>query len=360
MNTETLIVGGGLSGLAIARELQRRDRPFQLIEARQQLGGRILTRSVSLGGKTAAFDLGPAWFWPGQGRIERLIGELGLAAFEQYASGKLVYEDERGEVQFGRGYASMLGSLRMRGGLSVLIDALYRAIPNHTVRLGHRVTAIEPIAGGMATHVVHSGGDQQMTIRSQHVVLALPPRLAAANIDLKKVVPQTALEVMASIPTWMAGHAKIVAIYERPFWRDAGFSGDAQSRRGPLMEVHDASPCEGGPYALFGFIGLPAKARTDAIALRRACRQQLGRLFGPQVAQPIDLILKDWAQDVLTAVPRDQAPLSQHPEYGLPEALSHLCDGRLLLGSTETASQFGGYLEGALEAAERCIGQILN
>jgi monoamine oxidase len=184
--------------------------------------------------------------------------------------------------------------------------------------------------------------------------------LAAANIDFKKAVPQAALEIMASVPTWMAGHAKIVAIYKRPYWREAGLSGDAMSRRGPLMEVHDASPFEGGPYALFGFVGVPANARTDAIALRHACQQQLGHLFGPKVAQPIDLILKDWAQDLLTATPRDQAPLSHHPEYYLPKALSSLCDGRLHLGSTETASQFGGYLEGALEAAERCIAEILN
>jgi monoamine oxidase len=360
MDTETLIIGGGLSGLAIARELQRRDRSFKLVEARHQLGGRIRTQSVTVDGKTAGFDLGPAWFWPGQERIERLIGALGLVAFEQYASGKLVYEDERGEVQTGRGYASMLGSLRMRGGLSVLIDALARTIPDHTVRLGHRVTEIEPTAGGMATRIVHSGGDQQMAIRSRRVVLAVPPRLAVANINLAKAVPQAGLEIMASISTWMASHAKIVAVYERPFWREAGLSGDAQSRRGPLTEVHDASPCEGGPYALFGFVGVPAKSRTDALALRHASQQQLGRLFGPQAAQPIDLILKDWARDEFTAAPRDQAPLSHHPEYGLPEALSCLCDGRLLLASTETASQFGGYLEGALEAAERCVGQILN
>jgi monoamine oxidase len=360
MKTETLIIGGGLSGLAVARELQRRNRSFQLIEARQQLGGRILARSVSLGDKTAAFDLGPAWFWPGQERIKRLISELGLVAFEQYSSGKSVYEDERGEVQSGWGYASMLGSLRMRGGLSVLIDALFRAIPDHTVRLGCRVTAIEPAVGGIVTHIVHSAGDQHMAIRSRRVVLAVPPRLAVASIKLEKAVPHAGLEIMASIPTWMASHAKIVAVYERPFWREAGLSGDAQSRRGPLMEVHDASPREGGPYALFGFVGVPAKARTDARALRHASQQHLGRLFGPQAAQPIDLILKDWALDDLTAAPRDQEPLFQHPVYGLPEALSSLCDGRLLLGSTETASQFGGYLEGALEAAERCIAEILN
>ncbi len=85
----------------------------------------------------------------------------------------------------------------------------------------------------------------------------------------------------------------------------------------------------------------------------------LESLFGPEAAQPIEFFLKDWAQDVFTAAPSDATPLYRHPEYGLPAGLSSLCDGRLLLGSTETASQFGGYLEGALESADRCVSEIL-
>ena len=360
MDIETLIIGGGLSGLAIARELQRLKRPYQLVEARQRIGGRILTQSVGLGDKTAAFDLGPSWFWPGQERIESLIGELGLAAFEQYSDGVLIYENEHGRVQLGEGYASMKGSLRMRGGLSVLVDALARKIPDPSIWLDHRVSAVRRDGDLMLSCIVHVGNETELIIRSENVIVALPPRLAASTIDLGEVVPLAKLEMMAAIPTWMAGHAKVVAVYERPFWRERGFSGDAMSRRGPLMEIHDASPHEGGLYALFGFVGVPALGRIDASGLRNACVQQLVRLFGPQAGEPVDLILKDWAQDVLTAAPLDRAPLAHHPAYGLPKALSALCDGRLVLASTETALQFGGYLEGALEAAERCVSELVR
>lgn len=63
-------------------------------------------------------------------------------------------------------------------------------------------------------------------------------------------------------PTWMAGHAKVVAIYERPFWRDSGLSGFVSSRVGPLQEIHDASP-EAGSGALFGFLGIPVEVRQQ-------------------------------------------------------------------------------------------------
>jgi monoamine oxidase len=63
-------------------------------------------------------------------------------------------------------------------------------------------------------------------------------------------------------------------------------------------------------------------------------------------------MLKDWAFEQETATEDDLAPLAGHPTYGLPHAARDLWDGRLLFGSTEMAPNFGGYLEGALEAAE--------
>ena len=65
----TLIVGGGLSGLALADALEAQGKDYLLLEARARFGGRIETRHE--GG--AGFDLGPAWFWDGQPRIAALI-----------------------------------------------------------------------------------------------------------------------------------------------------------------------------------------------------------------------------------------------------------------------------------------------
>jgi len=164
---------------------------------------------------------------------------------------------------------------------------------------------------------------------------------------------------MRQVPTWMAGHAKAIAVYEKPFWREDGLSGDAMSRIGPMMEMHDASPVGGGPYAIFGFFGVPAAARSDVDRLKDATLAQLVRLLGPNAAKPVELKIKDWAFDPFTATPQDQEPVYAHPDYGLPQVLDGLWDGRLIFGSTEVATEFGGYLEGALEASERVISQIL-
>ncbi|WP_299592718.1 FAD-dependent oxidoreductase [uncultured Tateyamaria sp.] len=344
----TLIIGGGLSGLALAHALEKDGRDYLLLEARDRFGGRILTQDVGDG----QFDLGPAWFWPGQPRIAALINELGLKRFDQYADGILTFEDETGQVQRGRGFASMEGSWRLQGGIGRLTQALAARIPHHRKRLNAVVTALHNDTAGI--RAVLSDGE---THTADRAVLAMPPRIAA-ELQYVPALADRTRDDMRAVPTWMAGQAKAVAVYDTPFWRDAGLSGDAMSRRGPLAEIHDASPASDGPFALFGFIGVPANARGDVDQLRTHVLAQLVRLFGKEAETPRQLLIKDWAYDPLTSTAADQKPLFAHPSYRLSTAMTGLFDGRLILSGTETAAQFGGYLEGALEAAENALDQI--
>src|SRR3546814_9593606 len=111
----------------------------------------------------------------------------------------------------------------------------------------------------------------------------------------------------------MAPHAKYLAIYEAPFWREQGLSGEGRSGRGPMVEIHDAS-MPGGSAALFGFIGVPAHARKGIAeaALREQCRVQFVRMFGPRADQPRAEMIKDWAVDSFTATAADLQSTGQH------------------------------------------------
>ena len=240
----------------------------------------------------------------------------------------------------------MGGSWRLKGGLSALTDAVANALPNARKRLNAPATALT--CSGNRIIVTLQSGEM---LQADHVVIALPPRIAAI-LKFAPAFSDTSVTAMQDIATWMAGQAKAVAVYDRPFWREDGLSGDAMSRCGPMVEIHDASPARGGPYALFGFIGIPPDGRADEPALRREIVTQLARLFGPEAAKPNQLFLKDWVFDNLTSTLADKAPLFAHPTYCLPDALTGLWDGRLHFAGTEVASDFGGYLEGALEAAE--------
>ncbi len=349
LQTDTLIVGGGLAGLSLARRLHMAGRRFHLVEARGRFGGRIHTATAPTG---ARFDLGPAWFWQGQPRIANLVEAMGQTVFEQYSTGDLVFEDETGAIHRGRGFSSMEGSYRLKGGLTALIGALADGLPATALSLSTKVAGLIRTDAGVTAHLERADG-HRAELSAQTVFLALPPRLVARSINFEPDLPETAYKAMRNIPTWMAGQAKIMAIYERPFWRDEGFSGDGRSRLGPVVEFHDASPMQDGPYALFGFVGTPPLIRNEHKAeFREAVRQQLIRLFGAAAAEPLQLEIQDWAFEPETATPLDLEPLSHHPHYGMPQALENLWADRLGFCSSEVAATFGGYLEGALEAAE--------
>lgn len=352
MKTDILIIGAGLAGLALARQLESSNADYLILEARERIGGRILTyRADEATADMVRFDMGPAWFWPGQPLIRNLADALGLSVFEQYATGNLVFEAQDGSIRRDITMAPMAGSLRLDGGMAGLVDGVARSLSLDRLHLSHRVSSIHQKAEELIVRCLHKGETRE--VKAQRVVLALPPRLAASTITFEPVLPEAAQRAMQAVPTWMAGHAKVVAVYNTPFWREAGLSGDAISHRGPLAEIHDASPADGTVGALFGFVGVPAPfRRQEGFDLEAYSRQQLQRLFGPQAGDPSSVLVQDWANEPFTATRDDDEPPAGHPTYGLPETLTGLWGGRLVFGSSETAPLHGGFLEGAMEAAD--------
>ncbi len=321
---EIAIVGAGLSGLALAQSLRAEGRDVIVLEARDRAGGRVLSNS--------GFDLGPAWIWPHNRRMLDLVQRLGLQTFPQHSDGRLVFEDPQGHIRRDIELATMGGALRVNGGLARITDGLADTLAG-MVHLNHPVRGVIEEACGVTV-----SGDG-FSVRADRAVLALPLRIAA---DLGLSVPDA--------PTWMAGHTKLIAIYDRPFWRDDGLNGDAISHRGPLAEIHDASPANVATGALFGF-AIPGAARRPSFATDAVT--QLSRLFGPDAANPNQVFFKDWSADPATATADDLGPPTSHPRYRPVPPTQ-----RVLFAGTETAPAEGGFLEGALEAAEAAFQQL--
>lgn len=355
MQTDILIVGGGLSGLALAEHLTRNGVDFLLAEAQDRLGGRILTKDLSGG----SFDLGPAWFWPGQPRMAALTQRLQISAFPQYSTGDQMYQDQTGAVQRVRGFASMQGSYRLAGGMGTLIDALAGSLDPKRILTETRLVAVRHSAVNISAQLDQGGAP--LKVEAKRIVLALPPRVIEETIRFEPDLDAAQIQALKNIPTWMAGQAKILAVYDEPHWRNAGLSGDAISHRGPMVEIHDASPMQGGPYALFGFVGYPAEMRAaNRDAMIDEALAQFLAMFGPKMAQPLYLELQDWASIPEIARALDRVQPGYHPSYGLPSILGNLAERNVHFCATETATGFGGYLEGALEAAEQVASRVVH
>jgi monoamine oxidase len=347
------IVGGGLGGLYAARLLEAARVPFLLLEARSRLGGRILSED--------GFDLGPAWFWPDmQPSIAALVGELGLAAVPQYAQGDVLVE-QAPTLAPARypGFGQMASSFRIAGGTAALVAALAKDVPEDRLRLG--VTVTDAALHGDGVRLTLRGGDEATMVEARAVLFALPPRLMEKTIAFAPALSADLRGLWRATPTWMAPHAKFLAVYAKPFWRGMGLCGTAQSGVGPMVEIHDASamPEREGGAALFGFVGVPAsaRARVGEALLRQHCLAQFVRLFGAQAETPLATRFKDWAADPFTAT-ADDGEAAGHPEAARRPWFDAPWSARAVMAGSETAPAHPGYLEGALLAAEAAVARL--
>jgi monoamine oxidase len=356
-DTQIAIVGAGLCGLALAEALIGRGYRVRVLDGRERIGGRVLSRAAP-DAPHARYDLGPAWIWPHNTRMRLLADRLNVSLMEQNATGTLVFEDRNGRVQRDLDFATMAGAMRVVGGLATLPERLAERLSAGAIHLSHRVTGLHRIEGGVRLTGATPHG--AFDLRAERVVLALPPRLVS-EIDVAPSLGQGVSARLPTIPTWMAAQAKFMAVYARPFWRRSGLSGDAISHRGPLFEIHDASIAKDpkGEAALFGFVQPDAlRANPSEAALTASALDQMIRLFGDDAGQPVAVYFKHWGADDLTATRLDRPDLTDHPIYRPVPITEPEWQGRLHLTGSETAAEDGGFLEGALEAAERTLREI--
>lgn len=357
--TEVAILGGGLAGLNAARLLHEAGVSFELLEARGRLGGRILTVDEDGRPATDGFDLGPSWFWPAmQPEMAAFLKQLGLAAFAQNVSGDFLFERSRSEQPHRAGGADFdQGSMRIVGGAAALAHALERGLPAQNLHLNAPVSQL-CLDQDAVTLTISRPGQEIERLQAGHVISTLPPRLLAETIGLEPATDRATSDRWRATPTWMAPHAKFIAIYDRPFWRASGLSGMAQSLSGPMGEIHDATTAA-GVAALFGFIGVPTaqRAAVGRDVLVRSAVDQLVRLFGPEAGRPRATLLQDWATERFTSTETDTVAAG-HPVPARLAWVTGAWADRLTFAGSETSQSEPGYLAGAIEASGRAVRKL--
>ncbi len=360
MDAEIIIIGGGLAGLYTARLLNEAGADFRLVEARQRLGGRIYSVNASGAASEEGYDLGPSWMWPEmQPDLAALIGELNLRAFPQHSVGDVLMDSNASlRPQRFPGMAQVPQSMRLAGGMGSLVTALASDIPSARIKLGTRVTDLSLQDRGVRIGIRETGGGEYSLVTGR-VIAAVPPRLLLSNVEFEPGIDRDTARLWQETATWMAPHAKFFALYESPFWREAGLSGTVRSMVGPLAEIHDATTTNGAA-ALFGFLGLDWHQRHEIgeAALVEACVEQLGRIFGPAALNQNATLFKDWADDVLTATSADRIA-NGHPVSRPEPWVTGIWENRLSLAGSETSATDPGYLAGAVSAARRAVSDVI-
>jgi monoamine oxidase len=336
---DVFVVGAGASGLRLARILGQAGVSVAVCEGRDRVGGRLLSADPGV-------DLGATWFWQNENDVREVIHEFGIETFPQYASGNMMYQIP-GSVQELDGNPLDQQAWRISGGTQKLAVALAESLPPGTVQLSTKVTELK----------FDQGNDKGVTVitdrgvyTAKHVVLALPPATALANISFSPQLPEDVMSIAMNTPVWMGAVTKVVAVYDSPFWRKHGLAGSAMSHVGPLREIHDVSDVEECFGALFGF----SRERIT----EEAVTTQLAELFGPEAKTPRSVLIKDWSSSQFTSPPGvDQ--LNDYQLFGSHALRQPHFDGRLFFASTETAVDSPGHIQGAFSAAHRTAHLII-
>lgn len=336
---DVVVVGAGASGLRLAGILSQAGVSVVVCEARDRVGGRLL--SVDPG-----VDMGATWFWQNESEVQEVIKECGLESFSQYAIGNMMFQIP-GSVQELDGNPLDQQAWRIVGGTQQLAIGLAESLPPEILQLSTKVTEVQFDAAG-------HGGVTVITdcgiYTAKHVVLALPPATALANISFSPELPEEVTNIAARTPVWMGAITKVVAIYDSPFWRARGLAGSAMSHVGPLREIHDISDVTGSFGALFGF----SRERIT----EGAVTAQLAELFGSEAKSPRSIHIKDWSNSEFTSPPGVHQ-LNDYQLFGSKVLREAHCGGRLYFASTETSVDSPGHIEGALLAARRTAKSLL-
>jgi monoamine oxidase len=193
--------------------------------------------------------------------------------------------------------------------------------------------------------------------RARRVIVAVPPTLVA-RIEYDPPLPRVRDQLTQRMP--MGSVIKCMAVYEEPFWREDGLSGQAVSLPGPAQVVFDNTPPSGSP-GLIGFLeardarelgGLPEGERREAVL------RGFQRLFGRRAAHPLLYVEKDWSSEVYSRGCY-AGVLGPGAWTGYGRALREPV-GRIHWAGTETATRWMGYLDGAIESGKRAAAEVVR
>jgi monoamine oxidase len=199
--------------------------------------------------------------------------------------------------------------------------------------------------------------DGGVAVSARRAIVAIPPALCG-RIAYDPPLPGRRDQLTQHMPAGAV--VKCMAVYDEPFWRGAGLSGQATSERGPVKLTFDNSPPDGRPGVLLGFLeGRQARrlGAADPRDRRRAVLECFGRYFGPRAVEPERYIERSWADEEWSrGCYGGYFGPGGWTEHGpaLREPI-----GRIHWAGTETAMEWMGYMDGAVRSGERAAREVL-
>ncbi len=128
----------------------------------------------------------------------------------------------------------------------------------------------------------------------------MPPNLTEA-IRFRPALPAWRQRLAQSLS--QGSITKVLAVYEQPFWREEGLSGQGFAPYELVRELYDNSPPSASAGVLVTFLAgenAERAGRMSAGDRRAAVLEGMAKYVGPRALEAVDLIETDWSAEEWT------------------------------------------------------------
>ncbi|KAK1903106.1 Amine oxidase [flavin-containing] [Dissostichus eleginoides] len=200
----------------------------------------------------------------------------------------------------------------------------------------------------------------KQTYTAKYLILATPPGLNM-KMHFSPELPPLRNQLISRVP--MGSVIKCMVYYRENFWRKKGYCGSMviEEEGAPISLTLDDTKPDGSVPAIMGFI-LARKCRklsglTKEERLKKICEIYSRVLGSEEALHPVHYEEKNWCEEEYSGgCYTAYFPPGILTQYGkvLREPV-----GRLYFAGTETATEWSGYMEGAVQAGERAAREVL-
>ncbi|EGV97091.1 Amine oxidase [flavin-containing] A, partial [Cricetulus griseus] len=352
-------------GLAAAKLLSEYKINVLVLEARDRVGGRTYTVRNE---HVSWVDVGGAYVGPTQNRILRLSKELGIETYKVNVNERLVQYVKGKTYPFRGAFPPVWNPLayldynnlwrtmdemgkeerKFVGGAGQVSEQMMDLLGDK-VKLNSPVTYIDQTDDNIIVETLN-----HEHYECKYVISAIPPILAA-KIHFKPELPPERNQLIQRLP--MGSVIKCMVYYKEAFWKKKDYCGCMiiEDEEAPISITLDDTKPDGSLPAIMGFI-LARKADRLAklhkeIRKRKICELYAKVLGSQEALYPVHYEEKNWCEEQYSGgCYTAYFPPGIMTQYG---RVIRQPVGRIYFAGTETATQWSGYMEGAVQAGER-------
>jgi monoamine oxidase len=220
------------------------------------------------------------------------------------------------------------------------------------IRLNSAVTKLQHQSASVIVET------HELRVQARHAIVAIPPPLVA-RMEWHPPLDTPRQELWAS--SKMGSVIKYNLIYRTPFWRKSGLSGAIWSTSGPVSVCYDTTPAD-TEYGVLSALSVAATAKQmgslEPQQRRSKVLEMLASHLGSEAEHPLEYLDLVWSHEPL--IEGGYSITLPPGAFAAGPSALRTAVGPVHFAGTETAVEYPGYMEGAVEAGERAAREVLG